>query len=381
MPAARAFAIVVAASLAAPVIRSAVGPSGETMVYVGTYTDAGSRGIYRFAFDPASGRVGPPTLAGEAENPSFLALHPTGRFLYAVNELNNYQGQRTGAVSAFAIDADSGELRLLNRQPSSGTAPCHLVVDREGRHALVANYGSGNVAVLPIAPDGRLTAASSVRQHDGSGPNLARQAAPHAHGIFLDARERFALATDLGADRVFIYRFNRALGTLEPHGVIAAEPGAGPRHLAFDPAGRHFYVINELASTLTALAYDGAHGVATRLATMSTLPAGFTGENTTAEVVLAADGRFAYGSNRGHDSVAIFRVGSEGRLTPVGHVPVGGHTPRHIAIDPSGRWLLTAQQGSDAISVLRLDRTSGMPSATGAKVTVPKPACLVFVSH
>jgi 6-phosphogluconolactonase len=240
---------------------SAVEPSGSATVYVGTYTDAGSRGIYRFTLDLATGAASAPVLAAESENPSFLALHPGGRFLYAVNEVESFEGEKAGALSGYAVDPKTGDLTLLNRRSSAGTAPCHLTLDRAGRNVLVANYGGGNVAVLPIGADGRLAPATCVRAHQGSGPNQDRQQAPHAHGIYLDRAERFAFSPDLGADRVFVYRFDAARGLLEPHGSAALAPGSGPRHLAFDPSGRHLFAINELLSTVTAFRYDAEAGV------------------------------------------------------------------------------------------------------------------------
>lgn len=356
------------------------GASSTLTVYVGTYTDAGSRGIYRFALDTSSGAASAPVLAGEAKNPSFLALHPSGRFLYAVGEIDGFEGRKTGAVSAFAIDPKSGDLTLLNQQASEGGGPCHLVVDRGGRNVLVANYGGGTVAVLPIGKDGRLAKATSVQAHSGSGPNRSRQDKPHAHGIYLDADERHALAPDLGADRVFVYRFDAARGTLEPQGAAPLAPGSGPRHLAFGPGGRHLYVISELASTVTAFGYDAARGALETLQTVPTLPAGFDGTSTTAEVALTPDGRWLYASNRGHDSLALFSVAAAGRLSPAGHFPAGGRTPRHFAIDPSGRWLLVAHQGSDSIALFRLDGATGRLSATGATLSVSKPVCVLPVA-
>ncbi|MGE5125277.1 MAG: lactonase family protein [Betaproteobacteria bacterium] len=349
-------------------------------VYVGTYTDAGSRGIYRFTLDTATGAASAPVLAGEAKNPSFLALHPSGRFLYAVDETDSFGGKKTGAVSAFAVDPKTGDLTLLNQQASEGGDPCHLVVDRAGRNVLVANYGGGTVAVLPIGADGRLAKATSVQAHRGSGPNKDRQEKPHAHGIYLDASERHALAPDLGADRVFVYRFDASRGTLEPQGAAPLEPGSGPRHLAFDPAGRHVYVIDELASTITAFGYDATKGVLETLQTVPTLPAGFNGASTTAEVALTPDGRWLYGSNRGHDSLAVFSVAADGRLTAAGHFPAGGREPRHFAIDPSGRFMLVAHQDSDSITVFRLDGASGRLSAVGAAISLSKPVCVLPVA-
>jgi 6-phosphogluconolactonase len=319
-------------------------------------------------------------LAGETKNPSFLALHPSGRFLYAVGEIDSFDGRKTGAVSAFAVDPKTGDLTLLNQQASEGGGPCHLVVDRAGRNVLVANYGGGTVAVLPIGDDGRLAKASSVQVHTGNGPNKGRQEKPHAHGIYLDADGRHALAPDLGADRVFVYRFDAGRGALEPQGAAALEPGSGPRHLAFDPAGRHVYVIDELASTVTAFAYDAAKGALQALQTVSTLPAGFGGASTAAEVALTPDGRFLYASNRGDDSLAQFSVAGDGRLTAAGHFPAGGRTPRHFAIEPSGRFMLVAHQGSNSIAILRVDGATGRLSPTGAALSLSKPVCVLPVA-
>jgi 6-phosphogluconolactonase len=349
-------------------------------VYVGTYTNSGSRGIYRFTLDPATGEAREPVLAGETTNPSFLALHPSGRFLYAVGEIESFAGRPTGVVSAFAIDAKTGDLKLLNQQPSEGTAPCHLVVDAAGRNVLVANYGGGTVAVLPIGADGRLAPASSVKAHEGTGPHRERQEKPHAHGIYLDAAGRHAVAADLGADRIFVYGFDSAKGQLQPAGAAVVEPGSGPRHLAFDASGRRLYAINELTSTITLFSYDPEKAALQPLQSVPTLPEGFAGANTTAEVVLSPDGRFLYGSNRGHDSIAVFVIDkASGKLTPAGHVAAGGAQPRHFAIEPSGRFMLVAHQDSDSIAVFRLDPATGRPVPTGTRLKVSKPVCLLPV--
>jgi 6-phosphogluconolactonase len=368
IPAFSRLAVLVAvAGLASAVVAAAEKPF---TLYVGTYTDGTSRGIYRFTFDPATAATTEPELAVGAKNPSFLALHPNGRFLYAVGEIGSFQGAKTG----------TGDLALLNQQPSEGAGPCHLVLDRAGRNVLVANYGGGTVAVLPIGTDGRLKPASSVRAHQGSGPNKGRQEKPHAHGIYLDPAERFALAPDLGADRVFVYRFEAKAGTLEPHGAGILEPGSGPRHLAFHPNGKYVYVINELLSTMAAFSYDGEKGALTSLQTISCLPAGFSGTSWTAEVAVSPDGRFVYGSTRGDDSLAVFAVeASTGRLTVKGHAPIGGKYPRHFTIDPTARFILAGHQNSGTIGVLRLDPATGMPSLVGSPVKVDKPVCLLPV--
>lgn len=360
----------------------ALAPAAEVpvTVYVGTYTDGTSRGIYRTSLDTTSGKASVPVLAAEAKNPSFLALHPSGRFLYAVSEVDELAGARTGAVMAFAIDPKTGDLEFLEQQPSEGGAPCHLVVDRSGRNVLVANYGGGTVAVLRIGADGRLQPAASVRRHEGQGPNTARQQKPHAHGVYLDAAERFAFAPDLGADRVFVYRFDSDRGTLTPHGAAPVEPGSGPRHLAFHPKGRHAYVINELSNTIAVFGYDPAKGELAPLETVKTLPEGVTETSYTAEVEVSPDGRFLYGSNRGHDSLVVFRIdAASGRLALAGHVPVGGAWPRHFTIEASGGVLLAAHQRSATIAFFRLDPASGMPKPIGASVAVDRPACLLPV--
>jgi 6-phosphogluconolactonase len=350
-------------------------------VYVGTYTGAGSRGIHRFELDPASGAWTDPILAGESENPSFLALHPNGRILYAVNEVGDHGGARSGAVSAFAVDRATGRLQLLGRQASGGADPCHLAVDREGRNALVANYGGGSVAVLPIGADGTLRPASEIRRQEGTGPDRVRQEKPHAHAIVLDGAERFALAADLGADRIFVYRFGAAAGSLEPNqpGAAELEPGSGPRHLAWHPSGKYLYAINELRSTVTAFRYDAGRGALEPFQTVSTLPPGFSGQSTAAEVAVSPDGRFLYASNRGDDSLAMFTIdAASGALVPTGRVPSGGHMPRQFAIDPSGRWLLVANQDSDAIAIFRLDPATGRPEPVGRQVPISRPACVLF---
>jgi 6-phosphogluconolactonase len=376
----RVAVLLLAVALAASAVVEAAGK--PFTVYVGTYTDGTSRGIYRFTFDPATGSASEPVLAAEAQSPSFLALHPSGRFLYAVGEIDSFHGAKTGVVSAFAIDPKSGDLKLLNQQPSQGTGPTHLVVDKAGRNVLVANYGGGNVVVLPIAPDGTLKPVSSNQVHKGSGPDKGRQEKPHAHGIYLDPAERFALAPDLGADRVFVYRFDAAKGSLEPYGAGTPEPGSGPRHLAFHPNGRYVYVINELTSTITVFSWDAEKGTLTSVQTVSCLPAGFSGKSWTAEVAVSPDGRFVYGSNRGDDSLAVFAVDpATGKLAVKGHVPVGGKNPRHFTIDPTGRFILAGHQDSGTVGILKLDAATGMPSLVGSTLKIDKAVCLLPVTQ
>jgi 6-phosphogluconolactonase len=351
---------------------------GRVMLYVGTYTSGGSKGIYRLHLDTATGALTPAGDPTETVNPSFLAFHPTRRFLYAVNETGDAARDPSGAVSAFAIDRATGSLTLLNQQPSGGPAPCHMTIDKEGRHLLVANYWGATAAVLPIQADGRLGPPAVVR-HEGRGPHPERQTEPHPHSINLDPANRFAFVADLGIDKLVAYRFDAAKGTLARHdaGTVALKPGAGPRHLAFHPDGRQAYVINELDSTITRLDYDAASGKMSAAQTLSTLPAAFQGRNITAEVVVHPDGTLLFGSNRGHDSIAAFRIDpATGALTALGHTPTGGKTPRNFAIDPTGAYLLAANQESDTIAVFRIDRASGRLDLVGRPVSVPRPVCL-----
>ena len=353
--------------------------AGRVMLYVGTYTSGESKGIYRLDLDLATGALSPASDPTETVNPSFLAFHPSRRFLYAVNETGDAPGDKSGAVSAFAIDPATGGLTFLNEQPSGGAAPCHVTIDKEGRHAIVANYWGGTVAMLPIQADGRLGPASTVVRHQGRSASPGRPAEPHPHSVNLDAANRFAFVADLGLDEVVSYRFDGKKGLLAPHevGTVRLAPGAGPRHLAFRPDQREAYVINELDSTITRLAHDEDAGAMKALQTVSTLPAGFQGSNSTAEIVVHPDGRLLFGSNRGHDSIAIFTIDrATGTLTPAGHQPTGGKTPRNFAIDPTGAYLLAANQDSDSIAVFRIDRARGRLEPVGNPVRVPRPVCL-----
>jgi len=360
------------------------GSPGYYLVYFGTYTGAKSKGIYVARFDSATGTLGAAELAVETKSPSFLAVHPNERFLYAVGEATTLDGKRSGGVSAFALDPRSGKLSLLNQQPSGGLGPCHVEVDKTGRSLLVANYGSGCIASLPIRKDGRLGEPASTLQHAGSSVNPQRQAGPHAHCINVDPANRFALVCDLGLDQVLVYRLDasRALLTANDPPFASVKPGAGPRHLAFRPDGRFAFVVNEMASTLAAFAYDAKRGALTEVETVSTLPADFAGANNScAEVAVHPSGKFVYGSNRGHDSIVAFAVeGKSGRLSYVAHQATGGKTPRHFALDPTGRWLLAENQASDNVTVFCLDPASGRLLSTGRTVEVPSPVCAVFVS-
>lgn len=352
-------------------------------VYIGTYTGPASRGIYQSMFDLATGQLHPPQLAAEIVSPSFVAIHPSQKYLFAVSEIAEFDGKKTGAVTAFSIDEATGALRVLNQQASEGMHPCHLIVDAAGKNVLVANYTSGSVAVLPIDPgSGRISKASSVIQHMGSSVNKQRQEGPHAHSINLDAANRFAFAADLGLDKVLIYKFDAAAGSLQPNDPAAGTvaPGSGPRHFAFHPTGKYAYVNNELTSGLTAFAYDAATGALKELQTLSTLPAGFTGDNSTAETVVHPSGETVYVSNRGHDSIAVFQIDpATGKLTGKGHTPTGGKTPRNFAVEPTGQFLLAANQSTNDVIVFKIDPKTGDLTPTGLRIEVGSPVCLRFL--
>ena len=360
----------------------AAASSSGMLVYIGTYTGEKSKGIYMSRFDRKTGRLSPPELAVETKNPSFLALHPNRRFLYAVGELDSFGGKPGGGVSAFGINAKTGKLTLLNQQASGGAGPCHLTVDRAGKCALAANYGGGSIAAFRIDPDGKLAEARTFIQHSGSSANRQRQAGPHAHFITADQADRFALVCDLGLDKVLAYKLDPGQASLAPNDPpsVSVKPGSGPRHLAFHPNGRFVYVINEMSSTLITFAYDARRGALQEIQTVSTLPEGFQGHSSGAEVQVHPSGKFVYASNRGHDSVGVFAADAKtGKLTFVQHQSSGGKTPRHFAIDPEGGWLLAENQDSDNIVVFRIEAKSGSLTPTGEAVTVGKPVCVQFV--
>jgi len=360
------------------------GDEEAILFYVGTYTRENSKGVYLVRLDPRTGQLSEPRLAGEVKNPSFVAIHPNGRFLYAVSEVSDTDGKPMGGVVAFAIDPATHMLSRLNHQPSGGKGPCYVAVDASGRCVGVANYGSGSIATLPLAADGTLREPGSVVQHEGSSVNPKRQEGPHAHSFYFDPSNRFVLACDLGIDKVMIYRVDLDRGTLgasdPPSGSVA--PGGGPRHLAFGRDGRFVYVINEMGNTISAFAWDGERGSMREVQTVGTLPDDFSGENTTAEVVVHPSGKFLYASNRGHDSIAIFTVEeTSGKLSPRGHVSTQGKTPRNFNIDPSGQFIVAANQNTHNIVVFRIDEATGALEPTGGSAEVGSPVCIRFIEE
>jgi len=354
----------------------------QNLVYVGTYTSRGAEGIYACRYDPAAGTLAPLGVTTGIANPTFLALHPDGAHLYAVHEVGEIDGQPGGALSAYAIDPATGALTFLNRQSTIGQGPCHVAVDQTGRYAMVANYGSGSVAMLPILGDGGLGEACDFHQHEGSGPDPRRQRGPHAHSVTVSPDNRFAFAADLGLDKMMAYRVDLERGKLVPNQVPFAStpPGAGPRHFAFHPNQAYAYVINELGNTVTAFGYDAAQGTLNELQTLSTLPDGFEGTSYCADLHFSQSGTFLYGSNRGHDSIVLFQVDSDsGTLTLIGHQSTLGRNPRNFGLAPNGDYLLAANQDSNSIVTFRVDKESGQLSPTGHVTQVPAPVCIQWL--
>jgi 6-phosphogluconolactonase len=342
----------------------------DALVYVGTYTGPKSKGIYAWRF--RDGSLSPLGAVGETTNPSFLTIHPTGRFLYAANEI------RGGAVTGFSIDKASGKLTEINQASAQGGGSCYVSVDATGKYVLVANYGGGSVTVLPVDEKGRLGEATAHVQHTGKSVDPKRQTKAFAHCVKLSPDNRFALVADLGMDQLLVYAFDAVKGTLKLHSEGKLKPGSGPRHFAFHPNKRMVYQINELNSTITAFAWD--NGQLYERQVVSTLPDGFKGENYTAEIVVHPGGKWLYGSNRGHDSLARFSIDSAGKLTPVDHTPTKGSTPRNFALDPSAKWLFAANQKSDNIVVFRVDGRDGKLTATENVIEAPSPVCVRFLS-
>lgn len=354
----------------------------EWFVYVGTYTGEKSRGIYLARFNSKTGELTKPELAAEMKSPSFLAAHPEKSVIYAVSE-SWEAGQPDGSVHGFAVDRRNGKLYSLGEQSSAGKGPCHLAVDKKGKCVLVANYGSGSIASLGLGKNGELGEPKSVIQHRGASVNQQRQTGPHAHQIVPDPSNQHALVCDLGLDKVLVYELEPKKPMLTPNVPygVPIKPGSGPRHLAFHPDGEKIYVLNELACTIDVFEYGRKRGSLSPVQTISTLPEGFDGDNTCAEIQVHPSGRFLYASNRGHDSIAGFRVEEgSGTLSLIEHRSTGGKIPRYFGVDPSGRWLIAANQQSDTLRVFRIDLESGKLASTGLEQAVGKPVCLLFVA-
>jgi len=353
----------------------------DFFVYIGTYTGPKSQGIYVYELASATGKLTPLGLAAESTDPAFLAIHPNHRYLYAVNEIQRFEGQRSGSVSAFSIDRKTGKLTALNVVASGDPGPCHLSVDHTGKYLLVANYYVGSVAAFPIDADGRLGKATAFLPHTGHSVDPKRQTAAHAHSIYVSPDNRFVVSADLGTDQVYVYRFDATTGTLTPNQPpsAAVPPGKGPRHFAFDPHGKFGYAIEEMGSSLTAFSYNAEGGVLRPMETISTVPKDYTGYNDCAELFMHPSGKFLYGSNRGHDSITVFALDPvKGTPTPIQYVPTQGKTPRGFGIDPSGTYLIAGNQDSNTLVEFRIDAKTGHLTPTGQKEDVQAPVCVVF---
>ena len=364
-------------------LKSCSVPDSCCLLYVGCYTGQGSDGIYVYSFDSENGDILPLGLAAETDNPSFFAIDSSGRFLYAVNEIDTFQNSSAGALSVFKINRNSGKLKLLQQTSSLGAAPAHISLDKTGRILMVANYNGGNLVLFPIMADGLLGEHTEFIQDEGSSVNLDRQAGPHVHSIQATNDNQFVMVTDLGTDQLMVYRLDPGLGTLAlvDSGIVKMIPGSGPRHMAFSPDGGFVYVINELLSTISVFSLDSGSGRLQLVQTLSALPKDFSGENTTAEIAIDAGGRLLYASNRGDNSIGVFQIDpGTGCLSPVEWVSSGGNTPRHFEIDPSGKWLLAANQNSNNIALFRVDPTSGILTETPTSIELNSPVCVRFVS-
>jgi 6-phosphogluconolactonase len=371
-------------TLLVPNVFSQIKTGSENMLlYVGTYTEKGSEGIYVYKFNTKNGKLSKLHTVKDVVQPSYITVNKSQTYLYAVNELVEFEGKKSGSVSAFAIDQKSGNLTLINKQPSLGDAPCHISVSDNEKFVLVANYLGGNVSVYPIEAGGKLGASVELKQHIGVGINKERQESAHAHSINLDNKNRFAIACDLGADKVFNYKFDDKSGKLElnqSQNFYQPKAGAGPRHFTFHQSGKFAFLINELDCTITSLAVDEESGVLTEVQTVPTLPKGFSGANTCADIHISPNGKFLYGSNRGHDSLVVYKIDEKtGSLSYVEHASTGGKTPRNFTIAPNGKFLLAANQNSDSIKVFKINEKSGKLTATVNSATVSTPVCLKLI--
>jgi len=366
-------------------IAAALLPAADTTVYVGTYTRQNSKGIYAYRFNPSTGKLNSVGLVAETSNPSFLAIHPNRKFLYAVNEDNTFKGERAGAVTAFSIDPKTAKLTMLNQVSSKGPGPCHLALDKTGKWLFVANYGGGSIASYPVHPDGSLGEAVSFIQHTGSSADPQRQSGPHAHSTNVSPDNHFVLVADLGLDEVLTYSIG-ADGKLVAGNpaFVKVTPRSGPRHMAFHPKKKFAYLVNEMAATVTTFSYDSKNGSLKELQTLSMLPADYSGAKGSAEVAVHPNGKSVYASNRdvsngGRDTITTFAVDSTKGTLAVTGVTTVGKIPRNFAIDPSGRYLFAASQDGASVLLYRIDPTTGKLTATGDKMDVPFPVCVVFL--
>lgn len=354
--------------------------SHEYWMYVGTYTSGDEGGIFIQRFNSSDGSLESVGNSGGIKNPSFLAISPNNNYLYSVSEVSDFKGQRSGGISSFSVNRKTGQLTPLNQQSTKGQGPCYVTVDDSGKWVLSANYSSGNVCVFPVNDDGSLAPASDVQQHEGSSVNERRQKGPHAHCIVLSPDNRYVFSADLGADEIKCYQFDRENGKLISQPSVKAAPGAGPRHFTFHPNGKLAFLILELNSTITSYTYNAENGKLNEVETVPSLPSEYEGGNSCADIHVHPNGKFVYGSNRGHDSIVIYAVDEKsGTLTYVAHESTRGETPRNFAIDPTGEFLLAENQKSGTVHVFRIDAETGKLTHTGESAEIPTPVCIKFV--
>lgn len=356
--------------------------SGKEIMYAGTYSVRGSEGIYVFEFDRKAGTMRPIQSVSNVKSPSFLAIHPSGNYLYSVNEAAQAGADNAGAVSAYAVDRATGKLSFLNSQSSLGRGPCHISIDQTGKTAFVSNYGGGSLAVLPINADGTLGAATDSVQNAGTGPNAKRQEKAHVHSATLAPDNRFVYVADLGTDKLHIYEADVKNSAIEPAQTpyVTVKPGSGPRHFTVHPNSKFAYLVEELTSSVAVFSRDAKTGALTLLSDgVETLPTGFSEQNTSADIHIDPSGRFLYQSNRGRNALAIFAIGNDGKLTSLSDEPTMGKTPRNFMIDPKGEFIFVAHQDSDNITIFKRDQKTGKLTYTGQSVSVPAPVCVIMV--
>ena len=366
-----------------PAEKGAMAEKPGAYLLIGSYAGPEDPGIHVYSYDADNLQMNEVQQVTGNSNPSFLAVHPSGNFLYSVNEISGFNETEEGSVTSFIIERETGKLRFLNRRSSKGAHPCHISVLPDGSHVLVANYSGGNLAALPVAADGSLEEATETVQHHGSGPDNRRQRGPHAHSVYPSSDGTRIYAADLGIDKVMVYKSQGGDGLFAADPVspyAGMEPGAGPRHIAFHPGGEWIYVVNELKSTVTRVIPDDQTGRVSVAESVTTLPSGWEGDNFCADIHVHPSGNFLYASNRGHNSIAIFRLESDGKAVPAGHEPVRGEWPRNFAIDPQGKRLLVANQRSGNITVFDIDMESGRLIYTGQEINVDQPVCLLFIA-
>ncbi|CAN5560220.1 lactonase family protein [soil metagenome] len=363
--------------LAFPALAEKYQNNGGILIYIGTYTQGKSEGIYLAELNPKSGALKQVGVTKNIENPSYLTIDPSQKFLYSVSEVSELNGKPTGGVSAFTLDKKTGTLKEINQQSSHGKSPCYISMDKDKKYVMVANYGDGTIAIYPVQSDGKLGGASDVVQHEGSSVDPNRQKGPHAHCIIPDPTNAYIFAVDLGLDKVLGYSLKANPGKLTKASSYSTKSGAGPRHLTFHPNGRFAFLINEMNSTMTALTYDSKNGELKEINTISTLPAGFTDKNSCADVHVHPNGKFLYGSNRGHDSIAVFSIDEKsGKISAIEHMSTQGKIPRNFMIEPSGKFLLAANQDTDNVVSFTIDNKTGKLKPTGHQLEVGTPVCL-----